>query len=331
MFYELLCDSATAFKSNSKLDYTSTPIFNFGSGIKNIVSFKVIEVTLPVSWYNWYKINTIDEAVSTDRTFTLNIGTGTANFNLSNMNMGTGVFSGSLQSAYFSGYDIAAAITVDLQRTTFTNLLTAQGYVGPYNCYCEWLPNLNKFNFVLGTNLPPPGINISIEFFKADNNSKYIIGQPGRSRAATMLGYPMGITLLLDNGLKNYSPLMAMPTLYNTVFVRSNTLGPLINALPNFSTVDGNVFDYDVQGSSSHLTMIPVSQNFGSVINWQDPRPSELFQFEGSPVISNFDIYFTLGPEKRKLDLNGASFQIKIAIETDDNYISSLKRLRTNV
>lgn len=90
------------------------------------------------------------------------------------------------------------------------------------------------------------------------------------------------------------------------VYVNSARLGIL-----NRTTLHQN----NLADSGSIAAKIPVTVNPGGLITWVDPDPLHYY-YAHSATIDHIDLWLTLGTSPVPLDLNGASFQVKIGFLT---------------
>ena len=128
-----------------------------------------------------------------------------------------------------------------------------------------------------------------------------------RSTPYSLLGFlPVSTTTQTGNGSMS-SPTAASPTGPYYLYVNSRALGSLIN----FNLPDGAV-----SGSGPELARIPVSVNYGELIQYTDPDPEKYFDFFIGNQFNTFDFYLTLGTDQfqKPLDMKGVSWSLKLGL-----------------
>lgn len=128
-----------------------------------------------------------------------------------------------------------------------------------------------------------------------------------RQTAYSLLGFlPTTTTTQTGNG-SMLSPTVASPTGPYYLYVNSRTLGSLVN----FNLPDGAS-----SGIGPEMARIPVSCNFGELIQYQDPDPEKYFDFFTGHQFSSFDFYLTLGSDQyqKPVDMKCAPWSLKLGL-----------------
>lgn len=143
--------------------------------------------------------------------------------------------------------------------------------------------------------VPAPGLNT----FQISITSNYLRG------------------LLGANSVTNYFPTVnlqyfSQPRVLqisgaNYLYLNSNALGPNVNMYqPRTSAIGGN--------SGPQIAKIPVNVSPGGIIYWQDPDPQKWFSADNLDSLINLDMFLSLGTSRDVLELNGASFSVKLGL-----------------
>ena len=97
----------------------------------------------------------------------------------------------------------------------------------------------------------------------------------------------------------------------NYLYVNSRSIGTLIKTvLPVGADALG-------QGSiGPQIAKIPINVQPGGVIYWSDPVPQRWFSLENFPLLTQFDLYITVGNNDtpQATSLNGISFSVKLGL-----------------
>lgn len=128
-----------------------------------------------------------------------------------------------------------------------------------------------------------------------------------RQTAYSLLGFlPATTTVQTGNG-PMLSPTAASPTGPYYMYLNSRTLGSLIN----FNLPDGAA-----SGIGPEMARIPVSVNFGELIQYQDPDPEKYFDFFTGHQFSSFDFYLTLGSDQyqKPVDMKCVPWSLKLGL-----------------
>jgi len=128
-----------------------------------------------------------------------------------------------------------------------------------------------------------------------------------RANAYSLMGFLPGNLSAGSGPGTIISPTVASPTGPYYLYLNSRTVGSLVN----FNLPDGAA-----QGSGPEICRIPVTTNFGGVIQYQDPDPEKYFDFFIGNQITNFDLYLTLGSDQyqKPLDMKGVAWSLKLGL-----------------
>lgn len=136
---------------------------------------------------------------------------------------------------------------------------------------------------------------------------------PGTTTPRLIMGFPGGPTQSqtfdVTNGDQMLAPSVAQVTGPNYLYVNSLKLGTMTNMyLPQGAVGGGN--------AGPQIAKIPIDVQPGGVIYWQDPDTFNYFDMDNLTALTEMDIYLTVGNKINQipLDLNGASFSLKLAI-----------------
>ncbi len=316
-FIELVCDSTTADRAaDQQYDATDYPMFKFGAGIKErIIGMKVSEVQLPISWYNWVDDNVLYNGSTQTRLqvkfrYSRNPPPG-----------GSRTYYLTLDPGTYTGPEIADAFNTLLNDATLIADLTSDGYTPPFNNSCTWNTSSQSFTWVVETSGGTSGADGMSILFQEEFLSLLPFPAPDvihKLRVAHMIGLPMtgglftqvGNTFTLKGGFANLNA-------HNFVYLNSKTLGPLFKCRPNFLDKP-SYYRNTIIDSSKQLALVPLDANFGEVVQWQAPEKSAYYEIDTNDPLSNFDLYFTFGPESYPLRFNGQGWQVKLLIEYED-------------
>lgn len=129
----------------------------------------------------------------------------------------------------------------------------------------------------------------------------------GRLSAYSLMGFlPSTTTTLFNNG-SIVSPTAATPQAPYYLYLNSRAFGPLVN----FNLPDGAA-----AGAGPEICRIPITTNFGGVIQYTDPDPEKYFDFFVGNQITTFDLYLTLGSDQHQkpLDMKGVAWSVKLGL-----------------
>lgn len=174
--------------------------------------------------------------------------------------------------------------------TTLAASLTA-GSPGGRTYTVTFNSTTQKFTIVVNTGTFSLTFGSSTD--KGLTNPRFFLGMNGGTNSSS------GVTLVAPN--------TANITGDNYLYICSDILGGLIGTvLPNLSQTGGQ--------KGPQIAKIPVNVNPGEVVYYSDPVPEKWFEIPNLNQIRQLDLYLTLGTNPKKLQLNGQSFSIKLAL-----------------
>ena len=144
-----------------------------------------------------------------------------------------------------------------------------------------------NFSFQFGTSASDAGIY----------NVRYILGFNGGTIAST------ANTLVAPNVANIAGP--------NYLYLNSRAIGPTLNSL-----LPGGAVNLTGGAQGPQIAKIPINVQPGGVIYWSDPDPLFWFNLNNLPLLTQFDLYLTVGNNAQPLptSLNGLSFSVKLGI-----------------
>lgn len=322
MYRELWFDSATTESSSTKYSALNTPIFYFNAPIQGLVSAKILEVIMPQSFYNFVDypkafsgdipIDTIIDGVKYFAPYGHQVWRLQA-YNPQNSNtMDLKVPAGSGSALEFVEYTNTVTFGTDFAtfQAAFNAMtgLTCVSATVVYNIGPETVSWVINVSTNVGFNTPPV---FGIQFPEQ-------ISKKGRTFAASSLGFPAALNAFKNDGFAlTFTSSFCNANPFNYVTLHSDTLGSFFSINPNTSITE-NVYNYTVQDETNALAIMPLNSNYTSVNIWQDPNPGSKFS-EMIKTVDRLDFYFSIGPyTKAPLDFNMQSFQVKVAIETEE-------------
>lgn len=323
MYHELWFDSATTESSSTKFSALNTPVFYFNKAIQGLKSAKVLEIIVPQSFYNFVDYpkafsggNPVDTVVNGVKYFAPQ---GHQAWRLEVYNPQTNASfdmklpAGSGSAIEFTTYTNETTFGTDFAtfQTAFTTLtgLVCTSAAVVYNPGPETIKWYINVSADVGLDTPPVfGIRFSEQLTKA-----------GRTFAAYSLGFPLALNPFRNENFSlTFTSSFCNANPFNYICLQSKTLGPFFAVNPNSGVVE-NVYKYNIQNTSNTLAMMPLTSNYTSVNVWTDPNPGYRFT-EMIKSVDRLDFYLTLGPyHEAPIDLNKQSFQVKIAIETEES------------
>lgn len=265
---------------------TDWPMFFVaGKGpVDNMVALKIMEVSVPVSWYVFNSVNNtfiLTEMVGVtpvDATVTLPIG----NWNL---------------------VELAA------------NMVTALDAVSPngWTYTVTYDRHLGKYTFSNGqTMVSSP---FTFRFGAGEGEFAGVPANSGNKNPRLWIGFTPGITSSTVTTLgdtivaPNYQMIGGPAYLY----LNSRTLGSNTDVyLPE------GAINLSGGKAGPQIAKIAVQANADGWVHWVDPDPQKYFPFNTNNTINSMDFYLTLGntTSQNPLQLNGLGFSIKVAILT---------------
>lgn len=128
-----------------------------------------------------------------------------------------------------------------------------------------------------------------------------------RQTAYSLMGFLPDSTTTLTGPSTISSPTVASPTGPYYLYLNSRTFGSLVNF---------NIPDEGLKGSGPKLCRIPITTNYGGVVQYTDPNPEQFFDFFVGNQYTSFDLYLTLGSDQFQLplDMKGVAWSVKIGL-----------------
>lgn len=280
-YIEFEFDSFDAVKSYDQQYYTTDyPLFHLGKPMDRVRGFKVVEAQVP---FTWYIFNTYNNTFYLQELFgggpptlvTIPIG----NYNSVTI---LPVLAAALSAASTNGFVYTVTYSSSLMKLTVTSNSMHTG---------------DAFDLIFGTSINDVG----------DDNPRLALGFSGGNNFSSVAPNPF-IT----------GPSVVQLTGPNYVYLNSHAFGRLVHMyLPGDGvlnpTLPGSIAPAGTDGPQ--MAKIPQTASFGGVCNWKDPTPWYFFDSPMRELPGNIDMFLTLGTNtfQRPLQLNGASFSVKIA------------------
>lgn len=289
-YLEFDLDSAiateTAFTDYSSLD---TPVFQMGRQILNVVGFKIIETTIPTSYY------TITDDVNKDTGYQRN----RVNWSLLQLGNDTGSFNITPNRTY-----TAAQLASEIQSklpTTAPSLGVSMSWAVAYNSV------LGKFEIIMTPTPSLPGLTLNLQFDES---------------VAKLMGF-----LLPNSTAATYALSQTTNTFFSFVSAYIALVsGPNYMQINSkfFSNVLKNYLPQGPLGTTGQtneaICQVPIYTNFGGISTWQTSQ-NDTFNTQNLFQLDKFDLYLTLGTSKIPLKLNGLSWQCKIRVFMETNSV----------
>lgn len=150
-------------------------------------------------------------------------------------------------------------------------------------------------------------LNISNNTSTAFNMTFGATSDLGTTNPRLWLGYNAGINSFLGTVAGGYAPNVLMLSGPDFLYLNSQKIGSQCDVyVPRSSAFDG--------AFTPILCKIPITENTGSVVWWQDPAPDRWFGMEQLYNISKLDFYFTDPISNQLVQFNGRSFNLKLGI-----------------
>lgn len=293
-YIEFDLDSAVSTQSSIP-DYSSldAPLFTMGRQIQNVVGFKIIETTIPTSYY------TVTDEINKEIGYPRNrVGIEI-----------TGPFYPVVDNFLLTPNKnyTASELAVEIQSKIAT--LTYFGLPTTITSTCTYSTSTGKFIITMTPSPYQTGMEISFFFDPS---------------IAQLLGYQ------LPNSTSQSVVLVSETSSTTFTFVSSYVA---LASGPNYMHINSKFFstivkNYLPQGplgtvgqTNEAICQVPVLTNFGGVSCWQTAQPDS-FNTQNLFQLEKFDLYLTLGTSKIPLKLNGLSWQCKIRVFIETNTIS---------
>jgi len=171
-------------------------------------------------------------------------------------------------------------------------------------------PNTGKFTFSNNSG----GVNTFTFKFG-------VAGDLGTTNPRLYMGFPAGNTTSTTSQVMvaPYAANIAGP---NYLYINSRTFGSQIpTVLPSGAVSLG-------RGSiGPQIAKIPINVQPGGVIYWMDPDPQKYFSLENLPLLTQFDLYITIGNNATPVvtDLNGMNFSVKMCLLKNKMQVDQLQ------
>lgn len=277
-YYEIYLDSLDS-QSTYDTDFSSTdwPLFQLATPIPNLGAMKVLEVQIPFSFYIFN---------SSNNTFTLtdnSVTNGLVTIPVGNYTSTT------LTTA------LAAALNASGTARTYTVTFAGQSSG----------PNTGKFT-ITGSTSTSYSFALTFGGSTADTgttNPRLFLGFQAGAPAGNTSNTALTPVLVAPNAANIAGP--------NYLYLNSRMLGPqLTTLLPRGAVNLGN------GTAGPQLAKIPINVQPGGIIYWTDPSPLFWFSLENMALLSQFDMYLTIGNNEvpQATRLNGVSFSVKLGL-----------------
>jgi hypothetical protein len=193
----------------------------------------------------------------------------------------------------YSAATLASALKLALDTSSgvFTYTVTFAGQAS--------VPNTGKFTISSnqgGTN------TFSLTFGTA--------GDGGVTNPRLFIGFNAGVNTSSTSQVLT-APNAALVSGPNYLYLNSKQIGPIMTCLlPRGAVNLGN------GTAGPQMCKIPINVQPGGIIYWQDPDPLKWFSLENLNLLSQLDLYITIGNNDtpRCTALNGLSFSVKLGI-----------------
>ena len=288
-YHELYLDSSDASTgATANVDPLNVPLFNLPYQLKDVESFKVLQVEIPNSYCvpAGASITVVYYSDPAGTTFT-------KKYNL----IATGIPSGS-------------QIAADLS----TKLFADSGVSG----LAGWTSNYLICSFVPGTSTLD-----GLSYFKFENANSFSGVQTysisvSDQRSEDVLGMRIGTLnagTLVAGKRSITSPRPVLITGPPYIYVASNAVGNLCRTyLPaGAALLSGGV-------SSPQMAKVPVIGESGHFIIWNDSNSSHWYHTDTISTLSQIDLYCQLGNYGGYIDFQGLNFSVKLGVLVRKQY-----------
>lgn len=211
------------------------------------------------------------------------------------LNDSTGTYTVTIPAGNYNSVTLSTALAAALNAsgTTWTYTVTFSGQNSN--------PNLGKFIFSSNATVSAFGL-----IFGADGKD------PGTFNPRLFIGFPGGET----SSSNTANPVLVAPNAANIagpnyLFLNSRAIGPQLNTLLPRGAVNLG------RGTAGpQIAKIPINVQPGGVIYWSDPDPLMWFTMENMALLTQFDLYLTIGNVDTPscTVLNGLSFSVKLGL-----------------
>lgn len=316
-YHEFYLDSKDATTSTSAdISSLNKPVFNLATPLKDVVSFKVLEVQIPLSY-----------SITAGTSFTINYypqyeqGTALPQPIVKTVNLPT--------VGTLSGEQIATYISSQLVNFPVNTPGWEKHGAGGQDTFlvCTFEPSISSptglpyFNFVPNDHAATSGTLVQQDFaiFVSNQRSQDVMGfadsivtqcvQFGKS-PATLIA--QGLPAAYLKSLTSTRPTLITGAPY--VYVTSDTIG---NSCQTYLPLGAKLLGGGV--SSPQMAKVPVGNEvMGQWLMWQDSNPA-WFDVDNISTLSQFDMYIQLGNYGGYIDFQGLSFSIKLGVLVERN------------
>ena len=313
--YELLLDSTfTNISNQTGVSSYDTPLFVLPTTLRNIESVKVLEASIPFTFY------TIPEGNAPNGPWGgIRFNYATLPFTTSNsalMVIAPGTYtSAQLVTALTAGMASMAG-TLTALTTPFTAPVT---YTATFNN----LTGKFTLEFISAMMVGPP---VNTTSWQATNALiAQILGLPLNSNSTVTTNLANGVISGGGTVFTTTFPNIASPAGSPNLYINSRILGPILKVyMPQGPFITGD--------SNTQIQGVPLSGNYGDVMVWEN-HLGDWLDMQNTPSIERLDLYITAGFGDIPLKFNGLGFMIKLGLRTrggDSGYETEngVKRLR---
>jgi hypothetical protein len=298
-YIEVELDSAVATRTGdpnySTLD---NPVFDLGQKIYNVQAVKVLEVAIPKSYNTWTDYPDIAQYITFQDT----------NNDLYLLDIPPGVYTPQTFVTTFNQavLDDFAAITTFY--TSKPNALTTLTSVT-----LSYSETQQTFSIrVIGTGAPPASVLDVVVFLINENQqNNFFLGQNSLSGEPFTGALLDGTATFANRHRINWPTYIQVNSRYLGEITKGyNAIAPpaSFDSLGNPTIIGGN------GQNTPMLATVPTDKSPGEIITWQDPDPLHYLKADNLFQLTELDLYLTLGPYNRVLELNGNSFYVKLGL-----------------
>jgi len=287
-------DSTQAF--NGTYTNLNWPKIFLGKELENVAALKVLQVVVPKTYY---EVNPTNSEIENFHEFT---------------GMYTQRADPVFASGTYTGSELATEVASKLQTAS-----TVYTYAGSYNSKTMKLSLTNnmasanyKFRFGIQT-LTQTAAELTNN---ARDNPRLVLGLQGGVGAGAS-GFSTNISS--NSGTRTLNSYYTCQLICPSLYLNSSIIGSMVNLYLNGS---GHMNAPNTGADGPQICSIPVNSSIanGENIIYNDPDPQKWFTFGGDldfPLM--FDFYLTAGvaSDQVPLDLNGASFCVKLGVLTN--------------
>ena len=305
-YHEFYLDSLDASNAvNETVSKLNWPLFNLVVPLQEVVSFKILEVQIPLSY-----------SVTAGTSFTVNYF---QRYAVGGTPLSPVQYTVTLPTTgALTGQQIATYITTQLANRP-------KDPSNPSNPLIGWAHGGNTQTFLIcnfvsstasSTNLPYFEFIVDQHTNNSGNVNQDFTITISDERSQSLLGLPIGTTQCIGFGqdlpTTRKSLVSLRPTLITGppyIYVTSNTIG---NACKTYLPQGASLLGGGV--SSPQLAKISISNSVqGQWLIWQDTNTA-WFDVDNIATLSQFDLFLQLGNFGGYLDLQGLNFSVKLGV-----------------